>query len=356
MNLSYQPQWSLLLEALSYLGSRAGGHSPSDLQQKLAARGLDSRPVQARFEPYQAALAALEQDLPFSREELQPFDSLPGLPYSTIGINSPAFFLIYPMLDSFDGDTAAFLQQIRALRPDEIARNLLISMEIENNDDHPAASFLQQILALDIPAESRIAVLETFNRYPAVVDTIARFLIPTVEAVQRHSALLDSIAAQVESLAIENPAAYLRRISSFEPEPNRIYRLRPLLLGCDTVFSSCPEADGSITIYCGSLRLFIRDLLAQTEDMQVGVFNALRVLGDQTRFDILCYLQKQTAYGQELSEHFGLARNTIHHHMAKLQDAGLVTCTADGTRTYYDVNRDRIRVLLELQRRLLLGE
>ena len=55
------------------------------------------------------------------------------------------------------------------------------------------------------------------------------------------------------------------------------------------------------------------------------------------------------AYGQELSAKFGLSRNTIHHHMSKLLAARLVSCTVDGNRVYYTVDRESVSDLLNRQ-------
>lgn len=84
------------------------------------------------------------------------------------------------------------------------------------------------------------------------------------------------------------------------------------------------------------------------------MYNAIKLLGDKTRFDILCYLKDRKAYGQELSARFGLSRNTIHHHMSKLLAARLVTCTVDGNRVYYTIDRASVSELLDRQRDLLL--
>ena len=107
-------------------------------------------------------------------------------------------------------------------------------------------------------------------------------------------------------------------------------------------------------IYCGVLQDFLRNLLQTDGTSKNHIFRCLHLLGDQTRFDIFCYLLEHPAYGQELSDHFGLARNTIHHHMNKLFDAGLVTYMVKGTRVYYSIDKDHFSNLLDQQRQLLL--
>ena len=84
------------------------------------------------------------------------------------------------------------------------------------------------------------------------------------------------------------------------------------------------------------------------------LYEAFNLLGDRTRFDILCYLHKQRAYGQELSTHFNLSRNTIHHHMNKLINYGFITSTTDGNRVYYSLNTSTFKELIEYQKELFL--
>ncbi len=67
-------------------------------------------------------------------------------------------------------------------------------------------------------------------------------------------------------------------------------------------------------------------------------------------------MKDHPAYGQELSSHFGLARNTIHYHMSQLFKARLVRCTVEGAKTYYSIDKDRYSKLLELQRQFFLHD
>lgn len=155
----------------------------------------------------------------------------------------------------------------------------------------------------------------------------------------------------MEGLGTES---YLRETSSLAITPEVHYHLIPFLMGPDTNLSMEQE-DGSVVICCGVLRLSLRRTLAENSSAS-QVYDAIRIIGDKTRFDILCYLRDHPAvYGQQLCNHFGLARNTIHHHMSKLVNAGLVTCLVEGNRIYYTTDREHLSYLLNQQRQLLIG-
>ena len=170
--------------------------------------------------------------------------------------------------------------------------------------------------------------------------------------LHREQALLHQLCEVLEEkIGNEGCDAYLTRTSSLILSQGSHYRLRPFLFGMDTNLSS-PLEDGVSCIYCGILREELLEMLIGKASNRDLVYEALRLLGDRTRFDMVCYLRDHEAYGQELSARFGISRNTVHHHMSKLSTAGLVRCTASGSRVYYKLDPDMVLYLLQLQREL----
>ena len=330
------------LEALAYLGSRANGHTLDRLEERLQARGV------RKAEPFHRASAALREllqdldaEVSVPAETLQRlFGDIKGFSYSTIGSYSPAFLFFYPML-SRRQDFETLMQQMERLTPDETARNMMISLSLEEQSGPAAgaaAKLVSRVLALTIPTESRLALLEIHQNY---LETESG----------RIQEIIEAFCREVEGLGTES---YLRETSSLAITPEVHYHLIPFLMGPDTNLSMEQE-DGSVLICCGVMRLSLRRTLAENSSAS-QVYDAIRIIGDKTRFDILCYLRDHPAvYGQQLCNHFGLARNTIHHHMSKLVNAGLVTCLVEGNRIYYTTDREHLSYLLNQQRQLLIG-
>ena len=131
--------------------------------------------------------------------------------------------------------------------------------------------------------------------------------------------------------------------------------MKPFIFGMDTNITS-NDSINDINIYCGILRKELLDMLNKQHSYIDEVYEGYNLLGDRTRFDILCYINKQNAYGQELSKHFNLSRNTIHHHMNKLINYGLVTCTTDGNRVYYSINTETFEELISHQQKLFCSK
>ena len=68
------------------------------------------------------------------------------------------------------------------------------------------------------------------------------------------------------------------------------------------------------------------------------IAQAFRVLSDPMRLRILGLLAGEPTTGVELASQLGLSTATISHHLGKLQKAGLVTATADGTSKRFTLN------------------
>ena len=142
------------LEALAYLGSRANGHTLDRLEERLQARGV------RKAEPFHGASAALREllqdldaEVSVPAETLQRlFGDIKGFSYSTIGSYSPAFLFFYPML-SRRQDFETLMQQMERLTPDETARNMMISLSLEEQSGPAAgaaAKLVSRVLALTI--------------------------------------------------------------------------------------------------------------------------------------------------------------------------------------------------------------
>lgn len=357
--MDYQPTPNLLLEALAYLGRKAGGYTGQYIANRLQLHGvMDLSPFWADFAPVKRLSELLDARVRVPQQQLtRLFANLPGFPYSPIGAYSVAFLMFYPVLTRYDGDFSALLDEMRAFSPEHITRQLMFSLELNDTAGDPAGRFMAGIQALDIPSDSKLLLVDSLHRYRAFLEEAAACLAPLLAELEAQGEALGGVLRPFsEQVAAEGPEAYLRHASSLSPATVR--GLRPFLFGLDTNLTVEPfsaQERGGLLVYGGTLRQCILTRLSSAKDEATAVYEAIKLLGDRTRFDILLFLRDRAAYGQELSDHFGLARNTIHHHMSKLASAGLVTCTVDGNRVYYTVDKSAADRLLIRQRQLLIG-
>ena len=82
----------------------------------------------------------------------------------------------------------------------------------------------------------------------------------------------------------------------------------------------------------------------------------LEIMGDQSRFDILCTLAEHPAYGRELADALGISTSTVSQHMTTVSGAGLVANKSVGRKTYYSLNKENVRRMITLLSETLLKE
>ena len=350
---------NLLLEALAYLGRRAGGFTTGRMLGRLKDRGVeDPSPIEALLRPIATLTGTLDRELKLEEERLQYlFGNLPGFPYNTIGSYSRGFLLLYPMVSRFRGSCGETLTQAAARSGARLAGDLSMMLDLGEEPELSGEELSLRILSMNVPAESKVAVLELYHSGRELLEEVMSMVRPVVAVMEGQLAAMEGCCADFLRLVRElGPGAVLAKTSSLNTDPDRSDVVRPFLYGMDTLLAVTPPAPGPNQVYCGILRLPLQEALASARGPEVEVCEAIRLLADQTRFDILCHLRDRDAYGQELAAKFGLSRNTIHHHMTKLLAAHLVKCTVDGNRVYYRVDEKSVSRLLDRLRTLLMPQ
>ncbi len=65
-----------------------------------------------------------------------------------------------------------------------------------------------------------------------------------------------------------------------------------------------------------------------------------RLLGDETRYKIICSLYQSDNYVERLAEELGLTPGTICFHLKKLEGAGVVRCSRSQFYIIYSLNKE----------------
>ena len=126
---------NLLLEALAYLGRRAGGFTTERMLERLRERGVeDLSPIETCLCPIARLTGKLDRVLDPDPERLQYlFGNLPGFPYNTIGSYSRGFLLLYGVISRFRGGCAEVLDQAVSRTAARLAGDL--SMELDRGEE-----------------------------------------------------------------------------------------------------------------------------------------------------------------------------------------------------------------------------
>ena len=358
--LNFDPKPNVLLEAISYLGRRAAGNTWEQMEKRLKERRIQPGDSFSRM---LAVLKTLTRQLDSLKavtpEVLEAFRNLEGLPHNTIGTGSPAFLLLYGVMEEYNGDIDAFFRRVTGRTAAETAWHMAQALDLEEewNSSAPGGETLMElVLATSLPDSTKLAILNTYRCRDELQAQILPPLAAVLRALAEASETIDALAEILaDKIAAEGCAGYLARTSRLSPAPEICYVLRPFLFGMDMGLTS-QLSHHTVQIYCGIGRDELLSMLNTQTPLREDVYDAFKLLGDRTRFDILCYLRDHSAYGQELSTHFGLSRNTIHHHINKLASYGLVRCVTDGNRIYYSLDQEAMRIFLERQKQLFCGE
>lgn len=360
--MKYLASPNLVLEALVYLGMRANFYDQQYLESRLISKGYqDLSRFRQRYAPFTELRRQLDTQIQVPEAVLNSlFVDLSSIAQNTGGAYSIALLLFAPAACRCSGDLEEFLASMARRTPAQVARDILISFDLSHLLPPTAdgcVELLQDNLAkLSLTTRARSALMKAYRHYQTTLEQIAQCLRPVVAALVSMGPMLQRLAEEYSDMVSNTDLeTYLRKESGFQLKDDVPYQLRPLLISPSAnIFFDMAVSDQEQTIYCGVLQNFLHSLLQTDATSKNHIFHCLHLLGDQTRFDIFCYLLEHPAYGQELSDHFGLARNTIHHHMNKMFDAGLVTYMVKGTRVYYSVDKDHYSNLLDQQRKLLL--
>lgn len=360
--MKYIAEPNFVLEALLYLGMRANSYNQQYLEGRLASKGYqDLSRFRKRYAPFAALQQQLDQQVQVPQELLDRlFTDLVSFAQNAGGAYSLALLFFTPAASQCGGDLDEFLENMGRRTPDRIARDILIAFDLAHllppTEAGCTALLKENLPTLSLTTRGRKALMEGWRNHSALLEEVSRCLRPVVKALCSMEPALRRMAREyTQKFSSPSIEDYLRKESGFQLREGVQYQIRPLLISPSTnLFFDMASPDSENVIYCGVLQDYLRSLLKTAVTSRNHIYKCLNLLGDQTRFDIFCYLKDHPAYGQELSDHFGLARNTIHHHMNKLFDAGLVTYMVKGTRVYYSIDKDHFSNLLDQQRQFLL--
>ena len=147
-----------------------------------------------------------------------------------------------------------------------------------------------------------MAILDLYHRPEPVLQRASHYLEKAIRLLHQKQEAMEAICATfTDALRQEGLEQFLSHTSSLTYRPELQYAVRPFLFGMDTNLSVTPWEGGSpVQVYCGILREPLQAMLASSRGPTYEVYHAIKLLGDRTRFDILCYLRDRKAYGQEL--------------------------------------------------------
>lgn len=126
-------------------------------------------------------------------------------------------------------------------------------------------------------------------------------------------------------------------VSEFHPGPKKVYltAVLPLIewITPATIFQG---------VLADKLDLYQKNLKNAKEKLP----QILKLLGDKSKFEILCLLKSNGRYNLEIAEELQLTPATASHHMSMLLSNQMVTVEKKDGRVYYQLNQETMREIM----------
>ncbi len=223
-----------------------------------------------------------------------------------------------------------------------------------------ADEFFNIVKNSGLVAETKWLCLDIAANYDEYVDMLEHVLRPVAEEFCRCEKLikplLDLFSADYsEEESAANILAELCQNMKTSLDEIRIYPLvtyyKEMVVNFVTD-NGHRIAEGGI----GVLYKFIRENYTPKLCDREVLAKIMNALSGKNRFNIVALLADGPVYGRELARMLDVAPATISQHMVTLMGANLVKIENDGYRVHYSLNREGVRVFIDMLKRLLLKE
>ena len=230
--------------------------------------------------------------------------------------------------------------------------NTIITGEEGLVEQPDAVDITSYILGMEIPDSLKLKLQDIFFHHDKHIEKIlsvlehayAFFLTKEAE-IQRE---VDAFYAYWENVRgtrsmyrfITEELPYFRSIeeskSGYELYPCFVPHSFMLIFDEDTT-GIPPSAKPAVSIGLlygehASFKELYNVLTGETDDD--SCIEALKLISDKSRFEILSYLNQNGAYSSQIASHLGLTTATVSHHMGSLFQAGLVCHHQDAGDNY----------------------
>ena len=152
---------------------------------------------------------------------------------------------------------------------------------------------------------------------------------------QKNKKQLEKLVSQAPS---EPSDVICSLVSEFHPESKRFYltAVLPLMewITPTIIFQG---------VLTNKLDLYQKNL----ENAKEMLPPILKLLGDKSKFEILCLLKSHGKYNLEIAEELQLTPATASHHMSMLLSNHMVTVEKKDGRVYYQINQETLREIMK---------
>lgn len=215
-----------------------------------------------------------------------------------------------------------------------------------------------QILELDIPAELRLHLYDTFRNFDDRMAMLTKLMLPLsdrLEEIFRQNVWLLDETEEYWRKTFEkmSPAEYLMTHSSGDVVrlAKKDTQVAIALMNCNNLDCWLMREDmdnqipNFIYIGCG---ITANSLPRKRGDDLENVGTILRTIGDKKKLEILRRLSKERLYLHELADLMGIDPGSMSRALTTLHNYGFLQQEREALRNYYQTDRAAVHNFLEL--------
>lgn len=212
-----------------------------------------------------------------------------------------------------------------------------------------------------LPPEAKLLILDISMHYDKYVDMLESAVMPVAKAFEESEDLTHPLIDVYCSKFTDDMDASKYRCDMLDEKKYELYSIDifPLITYYQhqlVMFQHGDDGNHSAKIGVGVLYHFLHDNYMGTMDDREKLASYMNVIGGKNRFNIVSRLADGPVYGRELARLLDVAPATVSQHMSLLMAAGVVKLENEGSKVYYSLNKDGMRELIELQKRVFLKE
>lgn len=362
--MSMNTSLNYLVEALTYFSRRVNGQNARVILDSLSGK-LENygEELESLIRPVIELEAFLDSQIQIPDERLNFFfKKFTRLSDDMVSESANPAGLIFcmPEYNGFE-ELAAFRDSLKSMTPGQIRYQICGALHVSGlnseANEMTIEEFSKHIDALAIPLESKWDIIDTYKHFSAYTDELYEIVLPAMQLIAEREDLYTKLLDDFTELygSIPNLEEFLREKFGMDVTENLPLEFHPSVLGFNSLYIIRAASADVSKLFIGVLVKRFVEITSHDETITT-LSNITKALCDPGRLEILCYLREHTAYGQELSDRFKLSTTTIWHHMNKLQVSGFVSSIFGGNRTYYAMDKDKVRNYISRLKWLLLNE
>ncbi len=219
-----------------------------------------------------------------------------------------------------------------------------------------AVAITRYILKMDLPDSLLYRLEEIYFNRKVHIEKICSIINEVVSFINKYSDELEPLINDFYDYwgSIQGDRSFyqfvtedIRFLSGME-EYKGGYMLVPSLHFAEFSLSIPADSDNRKAVLCISLmygQSLSVNAMFGTPSPGISTeraINAMKLLSDKSRFEIMRYIHSHNAYGNEIAEHLGLTTATVSHHMSTLLEANLISLEQKNGKIYYHINKDTL--------------